>query len=148
MVHQSPAIILRSVKRMTKYLEIKVFQTKPILSSVVLPGINIIPVLPSLTIVKVQSTSILPHTQPYMPSPVFKEEPQYVVSTPLLHVRQAGPDQDQQKTPNSPDVLTRKKLFEMVENLHWFKPPLNFFLFVAGMSKVIWAPCKNCPVLF
>ena len=108
---------------MTKYLETKVFQTKPILSSVVLPGINIIPVLPSLTIVKVQSTSILSHTQPPMPTPVFKEEPQHDVSTPLLHVSQAEPDQDQQKTPNSPDVLTRKKFFEMVENLHWFKPP-------------------------
>ena len=68
MCHQSPAKLLRSVKRITNFLEKKkqLLSNKPFLCSVILPQTNIFPAshLPNLTIVNVQTTSVLPQTPP------------------------------------------------------------------------------------
>ena len=122
---QSPAKVLRSVRRMTKFIEAKVFRTKPDLTSVFLPGVSIPPVFPILSIAHVQSINVPSQTQP-MPSPVPASKPLHDVSIPLLQDgNQTGTVKDEQKMVDSPDVLTRKKFFQMVENLQWdmFKPP-------------------------
>ena len=68
---------------MTKFIEAKVFRTKPDLTSVVLPGVSIPPVFPVLSIAHVQSTNVPSQTQP-MPSPVPPDKPLHDVSIPLL----------------------------------------------------------------
>ena len=109
---------------MTKFIETKVFRPKPDLSSVVLPGVSIPPVLPILSVVHVQSTNVLSQTQP-MPNPVLAEKPHHLASIPLQDVHQTGTAQDQHKAEDSLDILTRKKFFEIMENLQWdlLKPP-------------------------
>ena len=67
MCQQSPAKLLRSVKRITHFLEKKKeLSVQPFLCSVILPPINILPASPlsKLTIVNVQTTNILPQTPP------------------------------------------------------------------------------------
>ena len=56
--YQSPAKLLRAVKRMTKFIERKKLKTQTILSKCVLPSIDIPPVLPILSIVCVQRTTV------------------------------------------------------------------------------------------
>ena len=71
MGYQSPAKVLRSLKRMTKYIESKVYALKPALTSTVLPVVSISPVLTALSIVHVQSTSV-PSTTHHVPSPASR----------------------------------------------------------------------------
>ena len=120
MGHQSPAKILRAVKRMTKLIERKFLHSKPSLTSVVLPGVNILPVLPTLSIVHVQSTTVPSQTRP---GPVLSEETHHDAS--LLDENHSETVQAQDKPENPLDILTRTKFFDMVENLQWdvFKPP-------------------------
>ena len=116
MGYQSPAKLLRSVKRMTKFIESKVHSSKQVLASV-LPSVRISPVLPNLAIVHVQPTTLPSTTQPVQ-MPCLPDEPNHDM-----------PDGDQaQELPEpgtSADILTRRKFFDMVEKLQWdiFKPP-------------------------
>ena len=121
MCHQSPAKVLRAVKRMTKFIERKV-PRKPVLTAVVLPGVDILPVLPTLSIVHIQSTSFPSQTWP-MPGPVLAEKTCHNDSP--LDENQAETVQAEEIPENPPDILTRSKFFEMVENLKWdiFNPP-------------------------
>ena len=56
---QSPAKICRAVKRMTKFIERK----RPVLTTVILPFIDIPPVFPKLSITHVQTINVLPQPQ-------------------------------------------------------------------------------------
>ena len=118
---QSPAKVLRAVKRMTKFLERKrnPFNAKPVLTSVVLHGVNILPVLPTLSIVHVQSTIVPSQTLP-MPSTISNQESEH------LAVNQAGPDQEEAVTPpRIDDILTRDNFFEIMNKFQedLLKPP-------------------------
>ena len=112
---QSPAKVLRAVKRMTKFLERKAnsIHSEPVLASVVLPGVNILPVLPTLSIVHVQSTTVLSQTPP-MPSTITNQ-PHHDESHQHLAVNQEGSDQEGALTsPGTDDLLTRSKFFEIM----------------------------------
>ena len=116
---QSPAKVLRAVKRMTKFLERKrnLFNSKPVLTSVVLPGVNILPVVPTLSIVHVQSTTVPSQA---LPMPSTNQESQHFA------VNQAGPDQEEAETPpRIDDILTRDKFFEIMNKFQedLLKPP-------------------------
>ena len=126
---QSPAKLLRSVKRMTKFLEAKenLSHLKPILTTVVLPGINILPVLPTLSIANVQSTTILSETQD-LPS---TDQTQPTNDAPYQHFgeHQALPAEKIEKAANKADnadkaatskeiddILTQGQFFEIMNN--------------------------------
>ena len=82
MGHKSPAKIFRAVRRMTKFLESK----KPILTTNVLPGINIPPILPKLSITNVQTTNI-PSQKRHLPNLQFSKP----VLTSYLPVKDVQP---------------------------------------------------------
>ena len=83
--------------------------SKPILISVVLPGVNILPVLPNLSIVHVQSTTVPSQALPMLETISNQESHQH------LAVNQAGPDQEEAATPQTiDDILTRDKFFEIM----------------------------------
>jgi hypothetical protein len=118
---QSPAKILRAVKRMTKFLERKAnsfLSSKPVLTSVVLPSVNILPVLPTLSIVHVQSTTILSQTQP-KPSTISNHDDSH---------QHMAVNQDQEgalQSPGTDDILTSNKFFEIMNKIQedLLKPP-------------------------
>ena len=74
MVHRSPCKSLRSIKRLTKFIEKKNINTKPVLAIFTLPQIDIFPnkscvipkpnTKPKLSIVHVQTTTVLPYQPP------------------------------------------------------------------------------------
>ena len=110
---QSPAKLLRSVKRMTKFLERKNKSSSsgPVLTSVVLPGVNIFPVMPTLSIMHVESTTVLSQTQPSTVSDQFHHD----ASCQHFDVNTAELDQENVATsPGNNDILTRSKFFEIM----------------------------------
>jgi hypothetical protein len=112
---QSPAKLLRSVIRMTKFLErkLKTSRSKPVLTSIVLPGVDISPVLPTLSIMHVESTTVLSQTQP-LPSTV-SDRPHNDASSQNLDASHAKLNQEIAATsPEINDTLTRSKFFEIM----------------------------------
>ena len=109
---------------MTKFIKRRVLNSKPVLSSIVLPGVDILPVLPTLSIAHVQSTTVPSQTQ-LIPSPVHADQTHHNASPSLLEEKQADTVQDQEKPGAQPDIVTRSEFFEMMDNLKWdiFKPP-------------------------
>ena len=123
---KSPAKLLRSVIRMTKFLERKnkTSSSGPVLASVVLPGVNIFPVLPTLSIMHVESTTVLSQTEP-LPSTV-SDQPHHDASCQNLNVNYAELDQENEATsPGINDILTRSKFFEIMNKFQedLLKPP-------------------------
>ena len=121
-----PAKLLRSVIRMTKFLERKnkTSSSGPVLTSVVLPGVNIFPVLPTLSIMHVESTTVLSQTEP-LPSTV-SDQPHHDASCQNLNVNYAELDQENEATsPGINDILTRSKFFEIMNKFQedLLKPP-------------------------
>ena len=109
MGHRSPAKLLRVVKRMTKFRE----QKRPVLTKICLPGIDIAPVYPKLSIIHNQTTNIPSLTNPD-PQPV--SYPQHATYQPQQEHGQPQPVKDQ---------ITKKQLCEMMDDLkkNLFKPP-------------------------
>ena len=67
MGNKSPSKVLRNIKRMTRYAEMKQQECKKmslVLSSISLPQINIYPVYPNLSISHVQTTTVPPQPRP------------------------------------------------------------------------------------
>ena len=123
---KSPAKLLRSVRRMTEFLERKnkTSSLGPVLTSVVLPGVNIFPVLPTLSIMHVESTTVLSQTEP-LPSTV-SDQPYHDASCQNLNVYYAELDQENEATsPGINDILTRSKFFEIMNKFQedLLKPP-------------------------
>ena len=119
------AKLFRSTIRITKFLRNK-WKLKSRLATVVLPGINILPVLPTLSIMHVQSTTFPSETQP-MPS-TDPDEPKHDATCPKLNVNQVSNAEDQQKAvTTNEDILTQSKFFEVMEKMQkellLFKPP-------------------------
>ena len=117
--------LIRSTIRITKFLRNK-WILKSRLSTAVLPSINILPVLPTLSIRHVQSTTVPSETQP-MPS-TDQDEPQHDETCPKLNVNQVSNAEHQQKAVTTEDdILTRSKFFEVMEKMQkdllLFKPP-------------------------
>ena len=121
---KSPAKVLRSVVRMTKFLERKEYScSKPLLTMVVLPGVNILPVLPTQTVQHVQSRNVLPQSQP-LPSSV-SDQPHHDVSSENLDVDQAELYHENAAIPPGiGDILTKRKFFEIMNKFQedLFKP--------------------------
>ena len=90
---------------------------KTSLASFFLPGVSISPILPTISIVHVQATTVHSSTQP-VPSPCLPDEHHHDM-----------PDVDQakelQEPATSPDILTRHKFVKIME---WdlFKPPWSY----------------------
>ena len=66
---KSPSKVLRNIKRMTRYAEMKhqPLKRKNVLSSISLPQIDIYPIFPNLSITQVQTTTVLP-LPPFKPN--------------------------------------------------------------------------------
>jgi hypothetical protein len=105
------AKLIRRTIRITKLLRNK-WKLKSRLATVILPGINILPVLPTLSIVHVQSTTVHSETQP-MPS-TDQDEPQHDATCPELNLNQVGNAEDHQNAvTTNDDILTQSKFFEV-----------------------------------
>ena len=129
MGHKSPAKILRAVKRITKFLQLK----RLILSKVVLPCIDIAPYLPKLSIAHVQTT-IIP-AQPKPSSPVSNSHimknilpvTSYIPMDPLPDDVHAQPGAGDLPEPavidgnKKLDELTQREFIAIFESV--FKPP-------------------------
>ena len=116
------AKILRSTIRMTKFLRNK-WKLRTGLTLVVLPGIDIMPVTPTLSIMHVQSTTVPSQTQP-IPN-TLQDEPQHDLNSAQLDVNHAQDQPKADSLPANDDILTRIKFFEIMENFQkeLFKPP-------------------------
>jgi hypothetical protein len=116
------AKILRSTIRMTKFLRNK-WKLRTALTLVVLPSIDIMPVMPKLSIMHIQSTTVPSQTQP-SPSTVQYEQ-QHDSTYAQLDVKHAQHQQKAELSPANDDILTQSTFFEIMENFQkeLFKPP-------------------------
>ena len=93
---------------MTKFLRNK-WKLRTALTLVVLPGIDIMPVTPTLSIMHVQSTTVPSQTQP-IPN-TLQDEHQYDLTSAQLDVNHAQDQQKADSLPANDDILTRIKFF-------------------------------------
>ena len=133
MIYKSPARLLRSVKRITKFIEKK----NESLTVSILPSLDIIPVVQTLGISQTFSVDILPlECIPPVPLPTAdspqlvetRDHDQQCLGQPELEQTQVPDDDDVlTQVQDDDDVLTQRRFFEIIEGFdslkQFFQPP-------------------------